>query len=143
MTIRADLVIGCILALAALGANCPAWAEDSARQKVVIQVSDGDAKKWNLALNNASNVQDELGKGKVDIEIVVYGPGIGMLKTDSEVGNRVGEAIAKGVQVVACENTMKVQKLTRDDMLPAISYVSAGVIELMRKQREGYAYIRP
>jgi len=143
VTIRADLVIGCILALAALGANCPAWAEDSARQKVVIQVSDGDAKKWNLALNNASNVQDELGKGKVDIEIVVYGPGIGMLKTDSEVGNRVGEAIAKGVQVVACENTMKVQKLTRDDMLPAIAYVSAGVVELMRKQREGYAYIRP
>jgi intracellular sulfur oxidation DsrE/DsrF family protein len=44
---------------------------------------------------------------------------------------------------VACENTMKAQKLVYADMLPKIGYVPAGVVELMKKQREGYAYIRP
>jgi intracellular sulfur oxidation DsrE/DsrF family protein len=29
------------------------------------------------------------------------------------------------------------------DMLPNIGYVSAGVVELMKKQKQGYAYIRP
>ncbi len=38
---------------------------------------------------------------------------------------------------------MKGQKVTRDDMLPGIGYVAAGVVELMQRQREGYAYIRP
>lgn len=110
--------------------------------KVVFQVSEGDPKNWNLTLNNAKNVRQELGE-KAEIEIVVYGPGIGMLKMDSPVASRIDEAQASGVKVVACENTMKGQKLTKEDMLPTISYVPAGVVELMKKQREGYAYIRP
>ena len=114
-----------------------------AKAKVVLQVSDGDAAKWNLALNNAKNVQDELGASKVDIEIVVYGPGIGMLKADATTSNRIIEATASGIQVVACENTMAVQKLTKADMNPVIGYVRAGVVQLMNRQREGYAYIRP
>lgn len=113
------------------------------KQKVVFQVSAGDPKIWNLTLNNAKNVQQELGAKNVDIEIVAYGPGIGMLKFDSAVANRIDEAVAEGVKVVACENTMKAQKLGRDDMLSSTGFVPAGVIELMKKQKEGYAYIRP
>jgi intracellular sulfur oxidation DsrE/DsrF family protein len=115
----------------------------SKKDKVVFQVSDGDPKKWNLALNNMNNVQEALGKDKVDVELVVYGPGIDMLKLESTVGNRVNEAVADGVKVVACENTMAAQKLTKADMLKSISYVPAGVIELIKKQQQGYAYIRP
>ncbi len=115
----------------------------AAHDKVVIQVSDADPKKWNLALNNAKNVQDGLGADNVDVEIVVYGPGIGMLKFDSEVGNRVDQAEKSGVKLVACKVTMKAQNLTETDMLSSIGYVPGGVIELMKKQKEGYAYIRP
>jgi intracellular sulfur oxidation DsrE/DsrF family protein len=113
------------------------------KQKVVFQVSAGDPKIWNLTLNNAKNVQQELGAKNIEVEIVAYGPGIGMLKFDSAVANRIDEAVADGVKVVACENTMKAQKLTRDDMLSSTGFVPAGVIELMKKQKEGYAYIRP
>jgi len=115
----------------------------SKKEKVILQVSDSDPVKWNLALNNMKNVQDALGKDKVDIELVVYGPGIGMLKAESTTGNRVNDAVAEGVKVVACEVTMKAQKLTKDDMLASIGYVPGGVIELMKKQKQGYAYIRP
>ena len=115
----------------------------SKKEKVVFQVSDGDPMKWNLALNNMQNVQDALGKDKVDVELVVYGPGIGMLKAESTTGNRVNDAVAAGVKVVACEVTMKAQKLTKDDMLASISYVPGGVIELMKREKEGWAYVRP
>lgn len=113
------------------------------KNRVVFQVSDNDPMKWNLALNNAQNVQADLGAETVDIEIVVYGPGIGMLKSDSPVVQRVAGAIKTGIKVVACENTMKAQKLAPSDMLPTISYVPAGVVELIQKQQQGYAYIRP
>jgi intracellular sulfur oxidation DsrE/DsrF family protein len=113
------------------------------RNRVVIQVSDGDAAKWNLALNNARNLQTDLGAGNVDIEVVAYGPGIGMLKLDSPVANRIGEAKDAGVKIMACENTMKGQKLVRADMLNGIGYVGAGVVEIMQRQQDGWAYLRP
>ncbi len=113
------------------------------RHKIVIQVSDGEVSKWNLALNNAKNLQEDVGAANVDIEIVAYGPGIGMLKLDSPAATRISEAMKANVKIIACENTMRVQKLTRDDMLPALSYVPAGVTEIMTKQSEGWAYLRP
>lgn len=115
----------------------------AAKKKVVIQVSDADPKKWALALNNAANVQEDLGRENVEVEIVAYGPGLGMLKLESEVGDRVKSALDEGVKVVACENTMRKQKLSQGDMLPNLGYAKAGVVELMSKQAEGYAYIRP
>lgn len=111
--------------------------------KVVFQVSDADPAKWNLTLNNARNVQQDLGRERVAIEIVAYGPGIGMLKMDSVAGARITDALSSGISVVACENTMTNQKITRDEMLPKIGYVGAGVVQLMQRQKEGYAYVRP
>lgn len=115
----------------------------SQKQRVVFQVSDNDRGKWNLVLNNAKNVQADLGAEATEVEVVVYGPGIGMLKSDSPVARRIASALKDGVKVVACENTLAAQKLTHADMLPDIGYVPAGVVELMQKQQQGYAYIRP
>ena len=128
----------------AVATAAPAQApQASFRPKVVLQMSESDPAKWNLALNNAKNIQTDLGAANVDVELVAYGPGIGMLKADSIVGNRVDEAMASGVKVVACENTMRAQKLTQADMLGKISYVQAGVVEIMQRQQQGWAYIRP
>lgn len=136
--------IGAIAAFAALALLAPAANAEGALNKAVFQVSDNDPAKWNLALNNAKNVQDDLGGvDGVDLEIVVYGPGIGMLKAGSPVAARVAAALKNGVKVVACENTMHAQKLVYADMLPEIGYVPAGVVELMKKQKAGWAYIRP
>jgi len=140
MTRRHLFRTAALLAAAALAS--PALAQ-FAENRVVIQVSDADTAKWNLALNNARNLQTDLGAKNVDIEIVAYGPGIGMLKADSVVGNRIGEALASGVKVVACENTMKGQKLVKDEMLNGIGYVDAGVVEIMRRQQEHWTYLRP
>jgi intracellular sulfur oxidation DsrE/DsrF family protein len=137
--------IACMALTLALSSHAADEAAVRAPQKerVVIQVSDNDPQKWNLALNNAKNVQADLGADKTEIEIVAYGPGIGMLKADALVANRVEDAIAAGVRVVACENTMKAQKLGRDDMQGRIGYVMAGVVEIMRRQQQGWAYLRP
>ena len=113
------------------------------RHKIVIQVSDNDPAKWNLALNNAKNLQDDVGAANVDIEIVAYGPGISMLKLESPAGARIAEAVTARVKVLACENTMRGQKLTREDMLQAVGFVPAGVTEIMTRQSQGWAYLRP
>jgi intracellular sulfur oxidation DsrE/DsrF family protein len=126
-----------------LAAETQANKTATARTQVVFQVSDDDARKWNLTLNNVKNIQQELGASNVDIEVVAYGPGINMLKFESTVSERVDEALKAGVKIVACENTMKSLKLSKADMMSTIGYVPAGVVEIIRKQKEGYAYIRP
>lgn len=66
-----------------------------------------------------------------------------MIRIESPVSGRVREAITARVRVVACKTTMSNQKLTEDDMLPALVYVPAGAVELMVRQQRGYAYLRP
>ena len=131
------------LLVAAAGTAAAEIPAGAAANRVVMQVSDNDPAKWNLALNNARNLQADLGARNVEIEIVAYGPGIGMLKADSVVGNRIQEALGSGVKVLACENTMRAQKLVKDDMLNGVGYVGAGVVEIMQRQQQGWAYLRP
>jgi len=132
-----------LLAVSAVLLPAQAQAQKSERQRVVFQVSDNDPAKWNLALNNARNVQVDLGKDNVDVEIVAYGPGLNMLKADSKVSARLAQALDNSVGLMACENTMRNTKTTKADMYPSISYVDAGVVHLMKRQREGWSYIRP
>ena len=116
---------------------------NAAKNKVVFQMSDGDATKWRLALNNMHNLQVDLGGEPVDLELVAYGPGIGMLKADSVLAQQISEMLKTGAKLVACENTMQGMNLVHADMLVGIDYVPSGVVELVRKQQQGYAYIRP
>ncbi len=133
-----------LLLIGMTGLATPALATDkTAKSSAVIQVSENTPAIWNLALNNAKNIQQDLGKENVNIEIVAYGPGINMLKFDSEVAPRLKEAGASGVALLACGNTMKNQKLTEKDLEGDVKVVKAGVIEIINKQREGWAYIKP
>jgi uncharacterized protein len=134
-------LLGGAMMMGALALPATSLAAD--KSKLVIQVSENDPATWNLALNNAKNIQKDVGKDNVELEIVAFGPGINMLKVESEVATRVNEAIDSGVKVMACQNTMRSQKLNKEDMNAKIGYVPAGVVEIMQRQQQGYAYLRP
>ena len=112
-----------------------------AKEHVVIQVSTPEQKLWNQALNYLENLRDLYGADNVEMELVALGFGIGVLKLESTQGPRVAEALKAGVHVSACQVTMRRQKLTREDMLPNIGYVPAGLGQIIKRQREGWAYV--
>lgn len=72
------LILASTMAASTMAASS-AWAAGP-QVRMVTQVSDGDPKKWNLALINARNVFNDLGKDNVQTEIIAYGPSIDMLK---------------------------------------------------------------
>jgi hypothetical protein len=114
------------------------------KPRLLIHVSENEPARWNMALGNAKNAQDEMGgPDKIDIEIVSNGPSVLMLKGDSPIAGRIAAATKAGVKVMVCENSMKGFKLAKSEMLPGVNYVPAGIIELMKKQQEGWAYVRP
>jgi|APLow6443716910_1056828.scaffolds.fasta_scaffold28756_3 hypothetical protein len=113
------------------------------QNRVVLQISDGDAASWNQTINVARNIQSAYGKDNVAVKLVVFGNGIGIATFDSPLADRLNESMAAGVEVAVCENTMKARKLKREDMNAKASFVTAGVVELIKKQQEGWTYIKP
>jgi uncharacterized protein len=143
MTTRRDLARFFIAALLAGAGMLGAFGAGAAEpERIVLQVSDGDIKTWNQALNVADNLQKAYGKG-TKIELVAFGMGINMLKMDAPVSSRMADAAKSGIVVYACENSMARFQLARSDMAPDVVYVEAGIRHIITRQREGWATIRP
>jgi uncharacterized protein len=134
--------VGATLAQATAPAALAAAPAETARERAIFAVSDADPQKWNLTLGNIGNAIDGLGAASADIELVVYGPGIAMLKKDSPVAARLAVALKSGVRIAACQNSMRGFDLQAADLAPGVTVVPSGVVELIRRQHAGYAYVR-
>jgi intracellular sulfur oxidation DsrE/DsrF family protein len=83
-----------------------------------------------------------MGRDKVNVEIVVNGPGLDMMKFDSIVAGRMAEAIGNGVELMACGTTMKAANVTEKDLHNGVKVVPGGVVEIMLKQEAGWTYLK-
>ena len=50
---------------------------------------------------------------------------------------------SKGVKFVACNNALISYDMKKDDLIHFVDIVPVGILELINKQSEGYAYIKP
>jgi intracellular sulfur oxidation DsrE/DsrF family protein len=125
----------------------PSFAQaGEVKNKLVIQVSTDDPRTQKIALNNAVNMQKLYGIDNIAIEIVAYGPGLGLLTKKSGQASRVESLALQDIQFSACGNTMK--KVAKKSgkmpvLLEGVDQVTAGVARIMELQQQGYAYIRP
>jgi intracellular sulfur oxidation DsrE/DsrF family protein len=131
------------VAIAALGMSALASAQSNPQTRVVVHVTESNPQKWNMVLNNVANLQQDLGKGKVTIEIVTHGPGIDMFKAESAVGARLAQALDSNVILAACENTMRNAKVEKADMYGGVSFVPSGVTHIIQRESQGWFYLRP
>lgn len=122
-----------------------AQGAEQTKYRVVLQVSENSIDRLNQALNNASNLQHEFGPDNIDVEIVAFGDAVKTLKyyAPIPIGDKVEELTTEGVRIVVCEIAMRSHKLRPSDMLQQVRYVTSGVAEIVEKQHEGWAYVRP
>lgn len=128
-------------------------AEKPASHHIVIQVSQNDPERMDLALKNTVNaIKYYTGKGEsIAVEIVAYGPGLNMLREDtSPVHDRIKDLkaskIGSDIQFSACHNTqmaMEKQEGHPIKIIPEATVVPAGVVRLTQLQEQGWSYIRP
>jgi uncharacterized protein len=129
------------------------FAADTKPHRVAIQVNQNDPQVMNLALNNATNVL-EYYRGKneeVEIDIVTYGPGLHMLRSDtSPVQDRLKRlkemAFPGKIQFSACNNTKQGMEKTEGKAISVVSeatIVPSGVVRIMELQEQGWSYVRP
>lgn len=114
--------------------------------RLAFQISDAAPEKQTLLLNNAFNVLTALGPDKVAIEVVAYGPGLGLLAAGNPNAARIRSLAAQGVVFDACNNTLEsIEKRTGKPypLLPEARKVPAGVVQLLLLHERGYTIIRP
>ncbi len=138
--------IGGLIAGAAGATQAKAAAPAPDKSKVVYHLSDLD--KVNFVLGNIRNhYQGVGGPDKVTISLVVHGPALKAFQTMSaapDLARHVGEFSKEGLELNACGNTMKAQKVTLKDLLPGfIAAEKGGVVRLAELQSQGYVYLRP
>ena len=117
-----------------------------AEHKVVLQLSDNDAKKQALVISVAYNLLRAYDPDKVAIEVVAFGPGIDLLRTESSNRKLVESLIAQGVRFDVCLNTVDtVERETgkRPEIIPAATPVQVGVGQILLLTENGYTLVRP
>ena len=65
------------------------------------------------------------------------------MKKESEWEQQINELLENGVVIAACQNALNAQKIIKEDLIDQITIVPAGVVELVIRQNEGFAYIKP
>ena len=136
-----SLAAAVVVAMSFASLNVAA-ADTAKKHNVVFQITDSDPVKWNFLMNSATALQKNVGKDKINIEVVAAGPGLDILMLESPVGERMSEAVKNGIVFVACGATMKAKKVTEKDLLPGVVVVPGGTIEVMTKQEAGWTYIK-
>ena len=119
--------------------------------KLALQVSDDDDATMRSALDIAANVSRYYTERaeEVDIRIVVYGPGMVMLRPEkTPVMDRLTSFSQSmpNVSFAACGNTLDTLELKegeRPKIVPFATVVEAGVVELLRLHEDGYTLVKP
>lgn len=134
------------LPITAMSADTEKAASDKTH-KVVFEVTTDGAEKWLGALRNVENAQKSLGAKAGKLVVVTHGKGLGMLiaknaAENPEMQEKLQKLHADGVVFAACENTMRRKKVETKDLVEQASTVDSGVGEVIRKQGEGFFYIK-
>lgn len=134
--------LGGALAATLLAPHLLAEPAKTPRHRVVFELTSGDPQAWDGVLNNVENVQKALGPSA--IEVVVHGKALGMLTTakSGPVRDRMKQLADGGVTFAACENTMRRQQVTKDQMVPFAKTVDSGLAQVIRRQEAGWSYVR-
>ena len=114
--------------------------------KMVIQVNTNELIVQKMALLNASNLKKHFGANNADVEIVIYGPGLGLIKQGSVFSKRITELQNKGVTFSVCEGTLKTIKEktgSEPELLPGMKRVKTGALRILELQEKNWSYMRP
>jgi len=145
-----NAVVAALLATMAVPAaraqQVPLQDKPFAEHKIVLQLSDSDPKKQGLVISIASNLLKFYDPDKVAIEVVVFGPGIDLLRPDNANRKMVESLVAQSVRFDICLNTVDTMERDsgkRPEFIPVATPVQVGVGQILFLTENGYTLVRP
>jgi intracellular sulfur oxidation DsrE/DsrF family protein len=118
-------------------------------RKFVFPITSADENEISHVLSSVSNVVKFYGVDKCEVVIVAYSQGIKSLMKEPKFFNKDIQKRLKSVMLydsvefIACNNTMKTYDIKEKELLQDVEVVTAGIVEIIERQLDGYIYVRP
>lgn len=117
--------------------------------KVIFHINEVD--KWPQLLANVRNLLKAVDISVSSIEILVNSKAVIMFDEQKVVAaslderqvNQVKELAEQGVKFKLCQNSLNSLGIAVDSLPVYVNVVPVGVLELIEKQADGFAYIKP
>lgn len=106
--------------------------------KVVVQVSDLNSVPQ--ALKSCRNLLSEVPDAVV--EIVFHQTAINALVKGKGFDDEIRGFVERGVVIAACRNSMRDRGIRIEDLVDGVTVVNSGVAEIVKKESEGWLYLR-
>lgn len=112
------------------------------QHRIVFQLASDNPDVHKSLVNQVSNVINFWGDS-VKVHVIVHGPGVSLMMTEKTMQKEgISSLIKRGVEFSVCENTLTQKGIPKEQMLPASTFVKNGVVAIVRKQEEGWSYIK-
>ncbi len=103
-----------------------------------------EKEKWKLLIGNVKNLCRTINTRESRVEILVNSLAVELLKKGRSSSSReLNELNRSGVKICACRNSLEGMDINPDDLYDFIHIVPIGVRELIDRQADGFAYIKP
>lgn len=112
--------------------------------KALYILNSGDEKKMTGTLRNMKNaLEDPRLKGKLDLELIVFGDGVAVYDKNGSFEKTLRELQARGVILAQCENTLRERHIDKSSLYDFISFVPSGNGEIIIREYQGWAVVHP
>lgn len=89
-----------------------------------------------------ANIINLMKEDEVDeIHLLINGEPVSLAVLGKE--KRINDLVEKGIMVSVCQNALNANNIAKDDLVKNVNVVPTGVFELMKRQEQGYSYIKP
>jgi intracellular sulfur oxidation DsrE/DsrF family protein len=112
--------------------------------KALYILNSGEEKRISSTLRNINNaLEDPRLKGKLEVELIVFGDGVAVFKKDGKYLENLTTLKNKGVLLAQCENTLRERNIEKNELFDFIHFVPSGNGEVIIRQKQGWSVIHP
>ncbi|MBW1827866.1 MAG: DsrE family protein [Deltaproteobacteria bacterium] len=113
--------------------------------KVVFHIDWEKEERLVMALNNITNLLKAVSPEEAAVYVLANGAAVKLFQRESafQYAPDIQRLFQQGVRFLICSNSLNNFGILREDLLGPCEAIDAGIVELIRFQAEGYAYIKP
>lgn len=113
-------------------------------RKIVFSIDTLDNKSANHVISTVNNVIKFYRPENTEVVVVVYSQGVKILKkeSDKETRKRIEALMTYDIEFVACENSLRTLGIKKKELIDDLSYGTAGIVEIIERQLQGFTYIK-
>ncbi len=121
----------------------PKPAIDNPR-KIAFSIDTLDDKAVNHVISTINNVIKYYRPENTEVVVVVYSQGVKILRKDSDKAtrSRIEALMTYDIEFVACENSLRTLGIKKKELIDDLSFGTAGIVEIIERQLQGYTYIK-